>query len=75
MQPFRARVNLGAMAMKWGRTFPKAPTSLEALNQIVLCHITRTLMRGGSYSSAEVQSVYSTAPTNWAIHRVNVKTI
>ena len=25
---------------------------------------------GGSYPSAEVQSVYSTAPANWAIHRV-----
>ena len=29
----------------------------------------------GSYPSAEVQSVYSTAPTIWAIHRVNVKTV
>ena len=28
-----------------------------------------------SYSSAEVQSLYSIAPTDWAIHRVNVKTV
>ena len=29
----------------------------------------------GSYPSAEVQSVYSTTPADWAIHRVNVKTV
>ena len=29
----------------------------------------------GSYHSAEVQSVYSTAPADWAILRVNVKTV
>ena len=34
----------------------------------------RTLIEG-SYPSAELQSVYSTAPADWAIHRVNVKTI
>ena len=28
---------------------------------------------GGSYPSAEMQLVYSTALANWAIHRVNVK--
>ncbi len=30
---------------------------------------------GRSYPSAEKQSVYSTAPADWAIHRVNVKTV
>ena len=30
---------------------------------------------GGSYPSAEKQSVYSTASADWAIHRVNVKTV
>ena len=30
---------------------------------------------GRSYPSAEVQSVYSTAPADWAIHKVNVKTV
>ena len=29
----------------------------------------------GSYSSAEVKSVYSTAPADFSIHRVNVKTV
>ena len=29
----------------------------------------------GSYPSAEVQSVYSTAPANWAIHRVKCQTV
>ena len=32
-------------------------------------------LRVGSYPSAEVQLVYSTAPADWAIHRVNVKTV
>ena len=27
---------------------------------------------GGSYPSAEVQSVYSTAPADWAIHRLKM---
>ena len=30
---------------------------------------------GGSYPSAEVQSVYSTAPADWAIHRVKCHTV
>ena len=30
---------------------------------------------GGAYPSTGVQSVYSTAPADWAIHRVNVKTV
>ena len=30
---------------------------------------------GGSYPSAEVQSVYSTAPADWAIHRVKCQTV
>ncbi len=29
----------------------------------------------GSYPAAEVQSAYSTTPADWAIHRVNVKTV
>ena len=29
----------------------------------------------GSYSSAEVQSVYSTAPADWTIHRVKRQTV
>ncbi len=30
---------------------------------------------GGSYPSAEKQSVYFTAPANWAIHRVKCQTV
>ena len=29
----------------------------------------------GSYPSAEVQSVYSTAPADWAIHRFKCQTV
>ena len=32
--------------------------------------ISRTLI-GGSYPSAEVQSVYSTAPANWAMYHLS----
>ncbi len=46
--------------------------SLEHTHQMVYCHIQDTRWVG-SYSSAEVQSVYSTAPADRAIHRVNVK--
>ena len=37
--------------------------------------ISRTLVGGQFIPSAEMESVYSTAPANWAIHRVNVKTV
>ena len=36
--PRRARLDLGAMAMKRYSAFPKAPASLESLHQIVYCH-------------------------------------
>ena len=29
----------------------------------------------GAYPSAEVQSVYSTDPADWTLHRVNAKTV
>ena len=44
MLPLRARVNLGAMAMKRYSAFPKAPALLEPHHRIVQCHI-----QGGSY--------------------------
>ena len=44
--PFRARVDLGAMAMKGCSAFPKAPTPLKPHHQIVLCHIQDTRWRG-----------------------------
>ena len=45
--PFRARVNLGAMAMKGCSAFPKAAASLEPHHQIVWNHIQDTLWDGG----------------------------
>ena len=66
MLPLRARVDLGAMAIKGYSALPKAPESLEPRHEIVYCHIQDTRMGGGSYSAAEVQSVYSTAPADWA---------
>ena len=51
------------MAMKGYSAFPKAPALLERHHQIVYCHIQDTRW-GGSYPSAEKQSVYSTAPAD-----------
>ena len=63
MLPFQ--VDLEAMAMKGYSAFLKAPASLEPHHQIVLCHIVGW-MGFGLYLSAEKQSVYSTAPADWA---------
>ena len=63
MLPHRVRDNLGAMAMKGYSAFPKAPALLEPRHQIVV--LSRTLVcGGGSYSAAEKQTVYSTAPAD-----------
>ena len=51
MQPPRARVDLGEMAMKGNSAFTKAPALLEVHHQIVLCHI---------QDNPKMQSVYST---------------
>ena len=59
------RIDLGAMAMKRYSTFTRAP-GLEPRHHIVLYHI-RTLAEWWPYSSAEMQSVYSTALANWII--------
>ncbi len=66
-----ARVDLGALAMKGLSTFPKAPGLTIRLFSIII----RTLFREVSYPSAEVQSVYYTAPTDWTIHRVTIKIV
>ena len=42
MLSFRARVDLGAIAVKGCSAFPKAPASLELHHQIVQCHIQDT---------------------------------
>ena len=61
--PCRARVDLAAIAMKGYSAFPNVPALLEPHHQIVLCHIQHT---HGGYPSPEKQSVYSTAPADWA---------
>ena len=53
------------MAMKWGYIFPNAPASLKPHHPTVYCHIVG-IHGVGFYPSAEVQSVYSTAPADWA---------
>ena len=63
--PRWARVDLGAMAMK-GYSVSLSPQHYWDLTIRLFSVISRTLM-GGSYPSAEVQSVYSTAPADWAI--------
>ena len=42
MLPRRARMDLGAMAMKGYSVFPKAPALLEPHHQIAYCHIQDT---------------------------------
>ena len=63
--PLRARVDLGAMAIKGYSAFPKVPRLLEPHHQTVYSHKQDT--RWGSDPSAEKQSVYSTAPVDWAM--------
>ena len=55
MLPLRARVDLGVMAMKEYST-----------SDCLVSYLGHSLV-GGSYPSAEKQSVYSTAPADWAI--------
>ena len=59
------------MAMKGYFAFPKAPVLLEPhfwLFSVISGH-----SLGGSYLSAEVQSVYSTAPADWAKKSLSFK--
>ena len=67
MLPFQARVDLGAMVMKWYSTFPKAPALLKPSPSDYLVSYPGHLFGGRrSYPSAEKQSVYSAAPADWA---------
>ena len=58
--PFRARVDLGAVAIKGCSAFPKARPS------DCLVSYPGHWLGGESYPSAEKQSVYSTDPADWA---------
>ena len=62
--PLQMRVNLGAMAIKGYSAFPKAQHYWSLTIRLINV-ISRTLIwwgGGGSYPSAEMQLVYSTAP-------------
>ena len=58
------RVDLGVMGMKGFSVFPKTPVLLETHLHIVVSYSGHSLR--GSYPSTEKQSVYSTAPADWA---------
>ena len=53
----QVRMDMEAMTMKRYSTFPKTP-GIEPHHQIILCSI--RMLIGMGYSSAEMQSVYST---------------
>ena len=50
-------VDRGVMAIKGYSAFPKVPALLEPYHKIVKRH-NRTLVGGGAYPSAEMQSVF-----------------
>ena len=64
---FRVRVDLEAMAMTGCSAFPNAPALLETSRSDCLVSYLGHTLRVGSYPSAEVDSVYSTAPVDWAM--------
>ena len=65
--PLWFKVDVGVIAMKELSLIPIAP-SLEPHHQMQFSVISGHSLarRGGYYSSAEKQVVYSTAATNWA---------
>ena len=60
MLPFRVRVDLGAPHS------PKLHHYRNLTTRFIFSHIEETRWWWGSYPSAEMQSVYSTAPSKWA---------
>ena len=67
--PFRVRVDLGTRAMRGAPHSPR-PQHYWNLTIRLFSVISRTLVRGESYPSSEVQSVYSIAPADWAMNRL-----
>ena len=67
MLPLQAGVNGEAVAMKGYSAFPKAPALLETSPPDCLESYQNTRCGVGGYSSVEKQSVYSTAPADWAM--------
>ena len=62
----KVRVDLGVMFMKRYRTLLKV-LRLEVDHQILKCQIQETCLGWGSYSSSEMESMYSTAPADWTV--------
>ena len=62
----QVRVDLGVLAVKGHSTFPKSSSITGTLPSDCLVSYTGLSPGKGSYLSAEVQSVYSTAQADWA---------
>ena len=69
--PLQARVDLGAMAIKKGLSIPQSFSITGASPSDCLMSYPGHSLSGG-YSSAEVQSLYSTALADWAIRLFSV---
>ena len=72
--PIQAREDIGPTAMKGALPSPKFQHHWK-LTLRLLSVINWTFLGGGggSYPTAEKQSVYSTDPADWAIHPVKYK--
>ena len=68
MLPLRAKVDLGAMAINGILRIPQSSSITgTSPSDCLVSYPGHSSARGGSYLSAEVQSVYSTAPADWAM--------
>ena len=59
-------MNLEAMAMKEYSAFPQSSSITETSPSDCLVSYPGYSLGGGSYLSAQMQSMYSTAPSDWA---------
>ena len=74
MLPLRARVDLGAMAMKRYSAFPKAPALLEPHHQIVKCHIQDTRWGGHTPLQRSSRCILQPQPTGQISIRIKKST-
>ena len=58
----------------WGAPHSQKPQYHRKLTIRLFSVISRTLVEGFFYPSAELQSEYSTVPADWAIHTVDIVT-
>ena len=70
MLPHRVRVYLGAMEIKRYSTFAKS-SKLEPRHKISFASYPGPSLGVESYPSAEMQSVYTTAPADWAVWHID----